>query len=568
MTATLIRALALWMLLLPQAYSQPALGAAPQPTPSQGPAAPATQSLDGKTASGAQEQGAPSKDGKPSAQTGGASTKTDGVPDKGQLGRNEELRFPALPVLCVRVIDGTIHPADGAGAGSSQKEVPTTNSGTRTATVAGNPSAKQSRTDREKAAIAQELLRYGYCKPLDAPQPLRGTGDILIAIHPDTFAELRKFERDTAVPVGLYVNGVFLGDDAEPVGRELFPHAAFLHFNIKPGEYSRRLWSALYRDGSTTQLHSLRAGLGWYNAPQSVSLLDNNNLAITSEPAFWLGIGFIVLIITLAVWLGVVTDIFRDAKTPEAFHRAMQARKLHRRNADVEENLLRRLYPGYTPEARSECEALADAALKGTSIEADSVNKTTAGLFLRRARWASEKSSYSLGRSQLGLWFLFAIATGSYLLIIYGDLPAIDGSLLGLLGLSLGVTGMSLAIDKNNPPIEFRPSQGILRDLITGWDDQYQVYRFQAVIVNLLLLVVGILHVFSHLSYPIFEPTWLAFLGISGLAYGAGKQITQNEAPVPARAGTTPVGDPAKDIAKDKPLGKASTDAAAQDPAK
>jgi hypothetical protein len=229
----------------------------------------------------------------------------------------------------------------------------------------------------------------------------------------------------------------------------------------------------------------------------------------------------------------------------------MEARKLHRRNADTEENLLRRLYAGYIPEARLECEELADEALKGTSIKADSINKAAAGLFLRRAQWASEKSSYSLGRSQLGLWFIFAIATGSYLLIIYGDLPAIDGSLLGLLGLSLGVTGMSLAIDKNNPPVEFRPSQGILRDLITGWDDQYQVYRFQAVIVNLLLLVVGILHVFSHLSYPIFEPTWLAFLGISGLAYGAGKQITRNETPVPARAGTAPVGDPAKDIPKD-----------------
>jgi hypothetical protein len=551
--ATLIRALALWMLLLPQAYWQPASGAAQQLTPNPASAS-AIQGVDAKAAPGVQQQVVPTKDLEPQKQTSDRNTKTDGVADKGQSGRNEELRYPALPVLCIRVIDRTIYPADGAGAGSSQKEVSAANTRTLPAAVAGNPPAKQTRAAQEKAAIAQELARYGSCSPLESPEPLLGTGDILIAIHPDAFDDLREFERKTAVPVGLYVNGVFLGDDAEPVGRELFPHAALLHFNIKPGEYSRRLWSALYRDGSTTQLHRLSAGLGWYNAPRSTSLLDKNRIAITSKPAFWLGIGFIVLIIALAVWLGVVTDIFRDAKTPEAFHRAMQARKLHRRNADTEDNLLRRLYPGYTTEVRLECTQLAEEALKGTSIKTDSVNKVAAGLFLCRDQWASEKSSYSLGRSQLGLWFLFAIATGLYLLIIYGDLPALDGSLLGLLGLSLGVTGMSLAIDKNNPPVEFKPSQGILRDLITGWDDQYQVYRFQAVIVNLLLLVVGILHVFSHLSYPIFEPTWLAFLGISGLAYGAGKQITRNEAPVSKRAVTAPVGDPAKDIAEDKPL--------------
>lgn len=504
MTKTLIRALVVWLLLLPQALAQQATAADP------------------------------------------ASTAQDGVAGSGLAERKGEPAFPALPVLCVRVIDRTLLSDDRPAPGSAQKNARLTEPGRKSAGAAANPSGQPARADLEKAAIARELAKYGSCAPLEPTQPLVGTGDVLIAIHPDTHAELLAFERETGVPVGLYVNGVFLGEDGEPVGREIFPHAVFLHFNIKPGEYSRRLWSSLYRDGSTTQMHRLSAGLGWYNAPRSASLLDNNKIAVTSRLAYWLGIGFIVLLIASAVWLGKVTDIFRDAKTPEAFHRAMLARKRHRRNADTEEKLLLDLYPGYSAATRAECEQLAGQALKGTPMEGDSVHKAAAGLFLRRGQWKSEKSSYSLGRSQLGLWFLFAIATGSYLLIIYGDLPAIDGSLLGLLGLSLGVTGMSLAIDKNNPAVRFKPSQGILRDLITGWDDQYQVYRFQAVIVNLLLLAVGVLHVFRHLSYPIFEPTWLAFLGISGLAYGAGKEITREVGPVPVPP-PAPVPAPAPD---------------------
>lgn len=530
MNATLIRALTLWMLLLPQAHGQQAPETTPGAAQNQAPAPDARSR--GSTAPSGEPQDASAKTADSKAPAGEGGAEKDSASKEALPASDEKLDFPPLPVLCVRVIDRTIFPEDGAAGKSVRKDG---------GQAARDPSAKQPRTDLEKAAIAQELRKYSSCAPLEPSQPLVGTGDILVAIHPDTYAALLKFERQTGVPVGLYVNGVFLGEDAEPVGREIFPHAAFLHFSIKPGEYSRRLWSSLYRDGSTTQMHRLSAGLGWYNAPRSDSLLDNNRIAIASRLAYWLGIGFIVLLITLAMWLGVITDIFRDAKTPEAFHMAMLARKLHRRNADTEERLLLSLYPGYTAATRLECEQLADDALGGKPIEGASVNKAAAGLFLRRDRWTSEKASYSLGRSQLGLWFLFAIATGSYLLIIYGDLPAIDGSLLGLLGLSLGITGMSLAIDKNNPAVTFKPSQGILHDLITGWDDQYQVYRFQAVIVNLLLLAVGILHVFSHLSYPIFEPTWLAFLGISGLGYGAGKELTKENAPVPAPKDAAPI---------------------------
>ncbi|CAD6532501.1 hypothetical protein LMG28727_02944 [Paraburkholderia kirstenboschensis] len=49
----------------------------------------------------------------------------------------------------------------------------------------------------------------------------------------------------------------------------------------------------------------------------------------------------------------------------------------------------------------------------------------------------------------------------------------------------------------------YEPSAGFWADLITSFDGaQKQLYRYQAVVVNLLLLLVGIYHVAQHLAYP------------------------------------------------------------------
>ena len=173
---------------------------------------------------------------------------------------------------------------------------------------------------------------------------------------------------------------------------------------------------------------------------------------------------------------------------------------------------------------------MAQQALDGTDITTLDQTKLVVGLVLLRDKWNSARSTYSLGRTQLGIWFLFAVATASYLWIIYGDLPGIEGSLLALLGLSLGVSGMSLAVDQNNSSkITYRPSSGLLLNVMTDWDNQQQVHRFQAVVVNLLLLMVGIIHVLRHLAFPIFDTTWLAFLGISGVALAAGKSTAEQK---------------------------------------
>jgi len=167
---------------------------------------------------------------------------------------------------------------------------------------------------------------------------------------------------------------------------------------------------------------------------------------------------------------------------------------------------------------------------------------TIIGLALLARSWKPVRAAFSLARVQLAVWFVFAVAAGVFLWIVYGQLPPIDGSLLALLGLSVGTAGISVAVDKNSGGRGYSPSQGLLLDLVTGFDEKQQVHRYQAVVVNLLLLFVGISHVQQQLTYPIFDATWLALLGVSGVALGVGKQLLEDK----AQAGQAPATAPAQ----------------------
>lgn len=309
-----------------------------------------------------------------------------------------------------------------------------------------------------------------------------------------------------------------------------------MQYSIRPGENSKRLWAALYRSGTVTTTHPLNAALGFTTGSATVGTTGASaTIAITSAFSFWSAMAVIALLILLALYLGQRTDLFRDARTPPSFVRAWAARTEIDRSPAKAPEILTGLYPAYTTADTQACLAMAEQALKGELNGLDP-DKLAVGLVLLRDKWPSARPSYSLGRVQLGMWFVFALATGIFLWLVYGDLPELDGSVLALLGLSVGVNGVSLAIDSSNPNVRFSPSNGLFKDMITSWDNQHQVYRFQAVLVNLLLLGVGIIHVSRHLTYPIFDATWLAFLGISGVALAAGKTVVESKSPTAAAA--------------------------------
>lgn len=183
------------------------------------------------------------------------------------------------------------------------------------------------------------------------------------------------------------------------------------------------------------------------------------------------------------------------------------------------------------------CLDWADKAISGNYPVADSdIAATVVGLALTRRRWQPVRGAYSLASVQVGVWMMFACIAAIFLWVVYGALPAIVGSLLGLVSITVVVAGASWIIDPVGK--QYLESQGLWRDLMTGADGQSKVHRFQAVLVNLLLLVVGINWLLKFLTYPTFDDTWLQFLGLSGLAQTVGKSVNEGSKPgvgVPAQ---------------------------------
>ena len=176
------------------------------------------------------------------------------------------------------------------------------------------------------------------------------------------------------------------------------------------------------------------------------------------------------------------------------------------------------------------CLDWADKAIYGNYPETDAdVASTVIGLALTREKWKPVRGAFSLASVQVGVWMMFACIAAIFLWVVYGALPAIVGSLLGLVSITVVISGASWIVDPAGK--KFFESQGLWRDLMMGADGQTKVHRFQAVLVNLLLLFVGVSWLTKNLTYPTFDDTWLQFLGLSGLAQTVGKAVNEGSKP-------------------------------------
>ena len=151
---------------------------------------------------------------------------------------------------------------------------------------------------------------------------------------------------------------------------------------------------------------------------------------------------------------------------------------------------------------------------------------------------SKKRLAYSFARVQWGTWTCFSVIAALYLWAVYGTFPDLTGSVFTLAAVSTLTATTSFFMDGNTPPPP-TPSAGLLRDLLSGNNADMQAHRFQALLVNCLLLLAGIVFVGRHLSYPVFPDTWLAMLGISNAGALAGKQLLENQ---PTKATGSPVG--------------------------
>lgn len=386
---------------------------------------------------------------------------------------------------------------------------------------------------------------------------LVGAGDLELAVDDAAFDKVMQEHKGKTGSLVLFLNGASMGSDAKFLGGEKLPKkegdkadkdkedkenkdkqsVSVLRFRIEPGKQSQALWSQLYADGGLTAERTLRVGLGWREdgKPDAGALplrieAASANVAITTGWNLAFALVAIVAVVGVLIYMGATSDLLRDAPLPQFWKDAVAAYGA----GDTTAVRLAALanHPTYATAAANppaRCPALAAAALaKQPVLAADEID-TVVGLVQEARRWKPVRASFSLTQVQLALWFGFAVATALFLWVLYGDLPKIDNSVLTLLGLSAGTSGLSWMADRNAAAARaYQPTQGFWTDMTTGWaDDKMQVYRYQAVVVNLLLLAVGIVHVVQQLTYPTFDSTWLIFLGVSAGTFGLGKQVKE-----------------------------------------
>ncbi|AVR97378.1 hypothetical protein [Pseudoduganella armeniaca] len=400
-----------------------------------------------------------------------------------------------------------------------------------------------------KAVYSLDTFKYCHAKhwksdPAAAcngapPAPenaLTGAGDIVAALDAVAYDAAVAYAAKAGATQFVYFNGVELKDETQLTLENRFGGNVYVRIHLMPKEKAKLLWAAIIREESITGSVPLRVGFGWNGggATSTTTYVGSHDPRIAvSDPAHLIGaIGAVALIVGFALAFGAHTNILRDRYPRELTRVVAEARALRRQldrlSIEGKSKLLSAAYPAYVrgPDGYDvACRHAGDAALRDPAA-APVTPELTIGL-------AESDISYSLTRIQLFAWFLFAISAGIYFWFLLGELPAIDNSILGLLGISAGTAGVSWAVDASDKAAVKQPnagfSQGLLSDMTRSAEDKDEIHRFQAVVVNVLLLAIGIVHVVRSISYPTFDPTWLIFLTISGATFALGKQMNEKK---------------------------------------
>lgn len=400
-----------------------------------------------------------------------------------------------------------------------------------------------------------------------AQTTLVGAGNIAVVLPVSSYCAERYYSAWSKKPPRLFINNLSMGDDAQLLAVDrLDIDSARYRFYIQPGKDSAQVWSYIYHAGDLTKSVDVNIGIGWDSQQAGQFEGDGKpSMAISSSTKLTMAAALVGLLFLMFIYIAWGTDGLRDAPLPSAIRNAYKTGKLLRDarcvktkgklgersynitlNAD-QLSLLQSLDGAFEVDSKAAAVKQAAAPYVVASEVLDfylqvlevykrgvtSPNYTdeniacavAIGVACRRCRMI--RASFSLSKSQLALWFMFAISAGVFLFVAKGNLQPLDGSILVLLGIAIGTAGLGQVSPAAQ--VGFRPSVNILKDLITDKDDSEQFHRYQAVAVNILLLVVGIYHLKQQLTYPVFDDTWLYFLGISGTAYVAGKGLVESK---------------------------------------
>ena len=130
------------------------------------------------------------------------------------------------------------------------------------------------------------------------------------------------------------------------------------------------------------------------------------------------------------------------------------------------------------------------------------------------------RQPYSLGRVQMGWWFLLILAGFVAIALISGDDASITPSLLALMGISAATALGSAAIDAQpSPTASDAASENWFFDILKDDSGTVALHRLQIVVWTIVLGAMFVATVCTKLTMPEFSGTLLALMGISGGTY-------------------------------------------------
>jgi hypothetical protein len=417
---------------------------------------------------------------------------------------------------------------------------------------------------KNRIAAAKKWLTVCDDPPTAEPSvSLTGTGTVTVYVTKKQFEAAADAAKADASELRLYLNGFDQGENGKLLSQQVLGDRIRLQFRVARGKQNRSLWTALYQEKGLIDESNLDVALGWSTVGPTAKAQSQPpglyHVRVSDEAPVAAAFVWIAILLTGSLWVLYFTDTFRDAPTPSFWGDAKRIRRslffnlringlkraaARSESAVVEETLKSSQYGALFDSrklAGGTYSRAAEQALSRIVPSEQQVPDVVFGLATRGGRWNAVRATFSLGRVQVGAWFLFAVATGVFLRVVYGQLPELPTTMLALVTLSAVTALASYSVDTNSRLNTYLPTKGLLLDLVTGPDDKQQLHRFQAIVVNVLLLSVGILEVISELAYPTFDASWLAFIGISGAALTMGKQLTEAAAvqqgqPVPDKS--------------------------------
>lgn len=351
-----------------------------------------------------------------------------------------------------------------------------------------------------------------------------GAGASLVNTQ-DWFTGVITFELRTALPSGLSV-----------------PELAVV----------ANYWTSVYREAGWNGVAMQRAEIQLDDVGTIARAKEIVRVSGSSEQRRTVATVTAFVIVILFLWALFSNEIFRD-KAPAWIEKARSlvcvrnSKEAWQKWLEDQATTLGISSPELQQQARNAYERLrCDASVP---TDRDAQLASTGALLDGKAL---PRVSYSLSRVQVGAWLITTIVGGLVIWIFHGQLPIIPLTFLALLGISGGTRVLSVIIDNSKEHPIGGISRGFLSDLTAGTNGG-GVHRYQALMINVMLMTTIIFEIFRNLAFPEIADSWLVLLTGSAGVYMATKQIGE-DAPT-TNPGATPAGTAASPLPPDGHLG-------------